>query len=150
MSEKAVRGRPSMYRPEFCERVIELGREGKSKAQMAAEFDVSRQTLDAWVKEHPEFLVAITRARDLALAWWEEKAQSHIVEVQFGPKLNNHLWSRSVAARFPDDYRESSKVELTGSLAVHEMSEDEIRAELSALTNAGVVPVGANGDRAEG
>ena len=31
-----------------------------------------------------------------------------------GLKLNPQLWSRSMAARFPDDYRESNKVELTG------------------------------------
>jgi hypothetical protein len=104
-------GRPTDYLPEHCERVIELGREGKSKAQIAAELDVCRNTLDNWAKEHPEFLSAITRARDLSLAWWEGEAQSGLKTSGF----NASLWSRSMAARFPDDYTERQKREVTGA-----------------------------------
>lgn len=96
-------GRPTDYRPEYCERAIELGRLGKSKAQIAAEFDVSRQTLDNWIDAHPEFLDAMARARDLALAWWEDQGQGGI---HLGGQFNANLWSRSMAARFPDDYTE--------------------------------------------
>ena len=104
-------GRPTDYLPEYCERVIELGREGKSKAQIAAELDVCRNTLDNWASQHAEFLSAITRARDLSLAWWEGKAQSGLETSGF----NASLWSRSMAARFPDDYTERQKREVTGA-----------------------------------
>lgn len=43
-------------------------------------------------------------------------------------------------AHNPDKYRENSKVELTGQLKVNDMTEDEIRAELAALTAAGILP----------
>lgn len=43
-------------------------------------------------------------------------------------------------AHAPEKYRENSKIELTGQLAVTDMSEDEIRAELAALAAAGVIP----------
>lgn len=43
-------------------------------------------------------------------------------------------------AHAPEKYRENSRVELAGNLAVTNMSEDEIRAELAALVSAGVVP----------
>lgn len=104
-------GRPSDYLPEFCERVIELGRMGKSKAQIAADLDVCRNTLDNWATVHPEFLNALTRARDFAQAWWEDKAQTGLETSGF----NASLWSRSMAARFPDDYTERQKRELTGA-----------------------------------
>lgn len=42
-------------------------------------------------------------------------------------------------AHNPEKYRETSKVELSGHLAVTEMSDDEIRAELAALTAGGVL-----------
>ncbi|NYT44590.1 terminase [Alcaligenaceae bacterium] len=42
-------------------------------------------------------------------------------------------------AHDPDKYRENSKVELTGQLAVGNMTEDEIRAELAALAASGLV-----------
>lgn len=105
-------GRPTLYRPEYCERVMELGREGKSKAQWAADIGVSRQTLDTWGATHPEFLDALTHATDLQLAWWESKAQEGI---HLGGQFNANLWSRSMAARFPNDYTERSKRELTGA-----------------------------------
>jgi hypothetical protein len=104
-------GRPTGYRSEYCERVIELGAAGKSKAQMAAILGVCRQTLDNWTKAEPDFLDAITRARDLALAWWEDKAQDNLLTSGF----QTPLWSRSMAARFPDDYTERKQTELTGA-----------------------------------
>lgn len=45
-------------------------------------------------------------------------------------------------AHAPEKYRENSKVELSGSLAVTSMTDDEIRAELAALTAGGVLPPG--------
>ena len=68
-------GRPSAYDPDFCERVIELGR-GQSKVQMASEFDVSRQTIDNWADANPEFLEALNRAMAHCQAWWEAQGQS--------------------------------------------------------------------------
>lgn len=103
-------GRPTLYRPEYCERVIELGREGRSKAQMASRLDVCCNTLDNWAKENPEFLSALTRARDLAKAWWEDKGQDNLTSSVF----QTGLWSRSMAARFPDDYTERQKKEHSG------------------------------------
>lgn len=44
-------------------------------------------------------------------------------------------------AHNPEKYRENSRIELGGHLAVGEMTEDEIRAELAALAATGVIPV---------
>lgn len=105
-------GRPTAYRPEFCPLVVELGRQGKSKAQIAAhpEIDVTRMTLDNWCETHPDFLYALTRAKDLALAKWEDKADGGIESVGF----NSGLWGRIMSARFPADYREVKVAEVTG------------------------------------
>lgn len=99
-------GRPTAYLPEYCERVIELGREGKSHAQIAAALDVSRQTLYAWQEAHPEFLDAIMHARDLAQAWFEDKAQIGLTT----PGFNASLWAKQVSCRFRDDYTDRQEV----------------------------------------
>lgn len=103
--------RPTLYLPEYCERVIELGREGKSPAQIAAALDVSRAVLYLWCETHPEFLTAFTRARDLSQAWFEDKGQAGLET----PGFNASLWAKQVSARFPDDYTERQKRELTGA-----------------------------------
>lgn len=108
-------GRPTSYDPSLCEAVIELGKKGKSKAQIASHFNVARQTLENWASEYPEFLDALTRAQDFALCWWEDQAQSYMLEDKEGQRLNASIWSRSMAARFPKDYRQEVKQEITGA-----------------------------------
>lgn len=103
-------GRPTDYLPEYCERVIELGREGKSVVQMACELDAHKDTLYEWAKVHQEFSDAFTRAKQWSQNWWESKGQTGLDASGF----NASLWSRSMAARFPDDYTERQKRELTG------------------------------------
>lgn len=104
-------GRPSSYKPEYCALVIELGRQGKSVVQMACAIDVVRSTLYEWCKDHPEFSDAFTRAKQLSQDWWETQAQCGLT----ADKFNAQLWSRSMAARFPEDYQERKGLELTGA-----------------------------------
>lgn len=104
-----------MYDPAFCERVIALGRLGKSIEQIASSLNVSLRVIYKWKDEHEEFMQAITEAQDLSLAWWEDQAQSYMIEEKEAPRLNANLWSRSMAARFPKKYRESVKQEITGA-----------------------------------
>ena len=103
-------GRPSKYDPAFCETVIELGKAGKSVAYIATELDVCKDTIYQWAKEHPEFSDALTRASLWSQRWWEDKGQDGMEQQGF----NASVWSRSMAARFPHDWREVKGTELTG------------------------------------
>lgn len=103
------RGRPPKYEPSMCERVLELGREGCSRAEIAAELDISRQTFYRWEHEHPDFSDAIQRAHDLSLAWWEKQGRTNIA----GKDFNAGLYKQCMSGRFPaEPYRE--RVEHTG------------------------------------
>ena len=104
-------GRPTDYRPEYCALVVQLGKEGKSVVQMACAIDVARQTLYQWAEDHEDFSDAFTRAKQWAQDWWETQAQCGLT----ADKFNAQLWSRSMAARFPEDYQERKGVEITGA-----------------------------------
>lgn len=104
-------GRPTVYNPDFCETVVKLGRQGKSKAVMAAEIGVTKQTLENWARAHPEFFDAMALAITHAQAWWENAGQKGLTADRF----NGSVWSRSMAARFPEDWRENSRHEHTGA-----------------------------------
>lgn len=106
-------GRPSLYDPAYCEQVIEWGKLGKSKAWMCANLNIVRQTLDNWAAEHPEFLDAITKGLLHSQAWWEDKGQDNVL-TSGGVSLNGPVYSRSMAARFPEDWREKSETTLQG------------------------------------
>lgn len=104
-------GRPTAYDPAFCARVIELGATGASKVELAVELGVVRNTLDNWAAEHPEFLSALTRARELSQVWWERKGRAGLE----GQGFNASLWAKNVSCRFPDDWTDKSKQEVTGA-----------------------------------
>lgn len=102
--------RPTEYRPEFCDQVIAWGEEGKSVTWMAAQLDVSKQTVHNWAAANPEFLDALMRAKTKAQAYWEDMGQDGIKS----PMFNGSVYAKSMAARFPEDWRENKGVELTG------------------------------------
>lgn len=103
-------GRPSKYRPEYCDDIIELGKNGKSIAQMASFFDVDKASIYRWIEEHEDFRTAFARARVHSQTWWEDKAQSNLGSRDF----NAQLWLKSVASRFRDDYTDKQVTEVSG------------------------------------
>lgn len=113
--EKRPVGRPSLYDPAYVDQVIELGKIGKSTEAIGAILGVGTKTLYNWRDEHPEFLHALELAKEYELHWWEDIAQTHMIENKESDKINASIWSRSMAARFPKKYRESVKQEITGA-----------------------------------
>jgi transposase len=114
-TEKRPVGRPSLYKPEYCEEVIALGKIGKSTEAIGAMLGVGTKTLYNWRDENPEFLHALELAKEFELQWWEDIAQTHMIENKESDKINASIWSRSMAARFPKKYREQVKQEITGA-----------------------------------
>ena len=107
-------GRPSLYDPSFCDKVVALGALGKSVEQISSVLGVSLRTMYTWRDAYPEFLHALDEAKAAEQTWWEDQAQAYMLEHKDGAKLNASIWSRSMAARFPKKYRESVKQEITG------------------------------------
>lgn len=123
------RGRPSLYDPEFCDLVLDLGAEGKSKAQIAARLGINRDTLNEWTKKHPEFSVAVKNAQELALAWWEDAGQVNMARQGF----NATAYIFQMKNRFREDYRDVTNLEHTGkdggpieTRDVRDLSDDDL------------------------
>ena len=110
----AYLGRPTKYDPEICKKIPPLGKQGFSRWQIAATLNIGWRNLQNWEGAHDDFRAALEEARLYALAYWENLANTHVIEAPGGPKLNTGLWSRSMSARFPNEYRENSKIEHTG------------------------------------
>jgi orotate phosphoribosyltransferase-like protein len=126
----ADRGRPTDYRSEFCDRVVEWGRQGKSRGWMASQLDVSHQTILTWESKHADFLEAMERAQAHAQAHWEDLGHDNIKLRDF----NSSVWSRSMAARFPKHWRE--KTAIVGGDADDRPVQQEIALGADAFTRA--------------
>jgi len=102
---------------------------------MAAEIGVHRETLEEnWPAAHPEFSEAFTRAMLLSQAWWEKTGRTGMLS----KSIDGPIWSRSMAARFPRDWREVKREEHSGV--------DGKPIALSAITRRIVDPLGGTGD----
>jgi hypothetical protein len=104
---KRYRGRPTKYAPWMCDAVIAWGRLGKSKTWMAAEMMVHTETLSNWAAENPDFFDALKIAKALEQQHWEDLGHDNARATGF----QGAMWSRSMAARFPKDWRESKQVD---------------------------------------
>jgi hypothetical protein len=139
--EKRPVGRPSLYRPEYCEKVIELGKEGCSPAEIASHFDVDRMTLRNWADDNPEFFAALTRAKIHEQAWWERAGKAGMV----ADKFNAAVWTKSVSARFREDYTEKRDeapqitIVTNSAVDVRQLDGDAREALRIALMSAGKV-----------
>lgn len=125
-------GRPSKYSSEYCERAIEYGKAGKSVTWIAAELGIGRETLYRWTEEHPEFRDAINRAQEYAQQWWEDAGQRGMET----PGFSAPIWSRSMAARFPKDWRENKGVELSGAVQIESVTKEQRDAAVAAALRA--------------
>lgn len=122
-------GRPTKYRPEYCDEVMKAGIQGKSKTWMAGSVGVVPETLDEWANAFPEFSVALKAALIKSQLWWEDAGQSGMYQ---GTGFNGNIWSRSMAARFPADWRETNRTEQTGAgggpvRVLHEQALDALK-----------------------
>lgn len=104
-------GRPTDYRPEYCERVVEMGGEGLLPVSMAARIGVTKFTLHEWAKVHPEFSIAFDLARGKCEAWHMERAS----QTAHGERPGNAPMTKFIlSAAF--GYRETTGVEHSGSI----------------------------------
>jgi transposase len=111
VKEKRPVGRPSKYKPEYCERVIALADQGAGPAEYAVEFGVDRVSLYDWAASHEEFSTALSRAKIHEQAWWEREGRSGMR----ADKFNALVWKTSMQARFREDYTERKETQLTGA-----------------------------------
>jgi hypothetical protein len=59
------RGRPTLYRPEYPDLARRLCLLGGTNEELASFFEVSRSTIDEWLRVHPEFAEAVRKGRDI-------------------------------------------------------------------------------------
>jgi hypothetical protein len=119
-------GRPTDYDPAFCERVIELGREGASKAEMSAELGCARSTFALWEEAHTEFSEAVKEAVNLSQAWWEK--QGRIATFGGIEGFNSTSFIFNMKNRFPGDWKDKVEQDQTikGEM-VHEIRRTIVR-----------------------
>lgn len=130
-------GRPTEYRPEYDDLIVQRANEGACFTEFAAEVGVSRQTLHNWKKAHPSFLDAYTRAEQVGEAHWAKKLRT---ELMIDNKANAPLVKLYFANRF--NWSDKTTNEHTGkdgaALIPPPLSDFELARRIVFLLNKGV------------
>lgn len=72
-------GRPSKYKSEYCEMLLQHMKDGFMFDTFAAVIEVNIDTLYEWVKRHPEFSDALKNGRVRELYWYEKTGKAAIL-----------------------------------------------------------------------
>jgi hypothetical protein len=69
-------GRPTKYKPQYCQRIIELGRDGNQPVALCAELLVGKSTMHMWRENYPDFRDAFDVSRQLCEQYWLNLAKN--------------------------------------------------------------------------
>lgn len=110
-------GRPSRYRPEYCQKAIEIMAVGRSKKDVAVHLGIRVETLYEWEKQFLEFSNAIKIGELLSEYWWKEIGRVNLFNANFNHVLwmmnmsNRHGWSRKVDGNIGIDATTTNRTE---------------------------------------
>lgn len=95
----AKMGRPTKYRKEMCETMLNLFNGGATVAEVCAELGIARDTFYCWCNEHKDFSDAYKKGRELAERWWTKIGQAGMLGKLEQP-INSAMWIFNMKARF--------------------------------------------------
>jgi hypothetical protein len=85
-------GRPTAYKPEYCELAHNYCLLGATAEELAGFFDVTRGTINNWIATIPEFATALREGRDLADARVARKLFTRAMG--YDRKVERTVWHR--------------------------------------------------------
>lgn len=152
------RGRLTTYKQEIADEICRRIADGQPLREMCREEGMPAwTTVYSWLNANPDFAERYARARDTGhdaiaedtIAMVDEKPER--TDTQFGDKVDPGYvqWQKNrveqrlklLAKWNPKRYGDRQQVDLSGSLSLNEMSDDEIRQEIALLATTGVKPI---------
>ncbi len=139
-------GRPTKYRPEYCDAVVDYMSQGYSKTAFAGKIGVSRETLYEWSKEHPEFSYAVKIGETARTAALEEQ----LLAEDEGPRVTARIFALKNAC--PSEWREKQDVHVTDergpmvSITVNMDPQEAMRAYQEMLRSEALLIEGEKND----
>lgn len=119
-------GRPTKYKKEYCDMIVEHMAQGLSKESFAGAIGVDEKTIYNWEKEHKPFFQSVKKGEAASKFFWEKLGLSGVNGDIEG--FNATTWIFNMKNRF----RWTDKQEITGP------SGGPIKTETKVLTVVGV------------
>lgn len=136
-------GRPTDYKPTYCDQAVEHLALGYSLTSFAGKIGHSRDSIYRWMDEHEEFSGAVKKGRAKGQALWEQRLAA--MAVNGGGNATAIIFA--MKNLYQDDWREKQAIEHTGkdggpieqslSLDPSKLSTEAMAELLNAASNEG-------------
>jgi hypothetical protein len=123
--EGYVFGRPTQYRPEYCQRAIDFMGQGYSVTALAGHLGMSKDAIYDWINHYPDFCHAINMGRAARVAALETK----LLTTSQGVGVTAAIFALKNAD--PDEWQDRYYTETTVNVPIEKMSDAELMAIIS-------------------
>lgn len=132
-NKKDSKGRfEAIYKPEFCDMLIEHMSQGNSFASFCAVIKVSRVSGYRWVQVHDDFFEAKRIADEAYQKWWEDVGRSGMVGKIKG--FNAAAWIFSMKNRFNWSDKQEI-IESNERVKVEKMTDQELMSYVEKIVD---------------
>jgi hypothetical protein len=118
--EGYVFGRPTLYKPEYCQRAVEIMGKGYSVTALAGFLGVAKDAIYNWIRAHPDFDAAITAGRAARVAALETK----LLTTKMGVGVTAAIFALKNAD--PDEWKDLYQQENTVTLRIEKLSDAQL------------------------
>jgi hypothetical protein len=131
--EGYVFGRPTLYRPEYCQRAIEFMGQGYSVTALAGHLGVTKNAVYEWMTAHRDFGDAINRGRAARVAALEAK----LLTTSQGVGVTAAIFALKNAD--PDEWQDRYHTETKVNVSIEHVSDAELLAIISRANTPALI-----------
>ncbi len=107
-------GRPSDYKPEYCDQLVQHMAQGLSFEAFAGVIGCVKGTLYNWAEQHDEFLYAKKRGIEACRLFWEKAGIDGLMNKD-GVSMNATVWIFNMKNRFKEEWADKQQLEHSGN-----------------------------------
>jgi len=111
--------------------IIGMMTNGQSKQEVKAVLNICNALHTRWMKDEPEYAETIKRGEELSQAWWEDQIRKAAIGETKG--ANATLFIFNMKNKFPNDWRDKTEREVSGSIGITDLTDEELDRKLAQL-----------------
>lgn len=132
--EGYVFGRPTAYKPEYCQQALDIMKSGGSRSEVCLDLSICYQTFLNWLNPShdsfkQDFFEAVKLGDRLCQAWWEK--QGRIGTFGGIEGMNATMYQFNMKNRFKEDWRDKQEIQQTTTIV--DLTDDDLDSELAKL-----------------
>lgn len=109
-------GRPTKYKPEYCELLIEHMKTGLSIEAFAGVVSVAKDTIYGWLRNYSEFSDARKIGDEKSRLFWEKLGVAGAAGKIQGFNVASYIFNKK--NRFPNEWRDKQEIEQTTTIQI--------------------------------